>query len=324
MEYRTLGKSGIQVSEIGFGAWGIGGWGERDDAQARRALRRAFELGVSFYDTALGYGNGHSEKLIGEAFKKERGQVVIASKIPPKTFRWPVRPGEPLSSTFPADWIIANTEQSLKNLGSDYLDLIQLHAWTDEYTFQDEWLEAFRRLKEQGKVRAFGVSVNDWDPYGGVSLARSGLADSIQVIYNIFEQRPAEKLLPAAIQGQTGIIVRVPFEEGLLTGAFTPGYQFAKGDWRADWLTPERLAEATPRLEALQAFLAPDRPSLAVLALKFCLSHPAVSTVIPGMRRVANVEANTPASDGKLLDEETLQELQKHAFVHGWNYPWIK
>ena len=203
MQTRALGRSGIQVSEIGFGAWGIGGWGERDDEEARRALRRAFDLGVTFYDTALGYGNGHSENLIGEVFKNRRHEVVIASKIPPKTLRWPVKPGEPLSSTFPAGWIITNTEKSLQNLGSDYLDVMQLHAWTDEYTYQDEWLEAFRKLKDAGKVRAFGVSVNDWDPYGGTNLARSGLVDSIQVIYNIFEQRPAEALLPAALESGT-------------------------------------------------------------------------------------------------------------------------
>jgi len=199
---------------------------------------------------------------------------------------------------------------------------MQLHAWTDAYCQQTEWLDAFQHLKQQGKIRAFGVSVNDWDAYGGIGLAKAGLVDSIQVIYNIFEQRPAESLLPAALASHTGIIVRVPFEEGLLTGALKPGYKFAEGDWRANWLTAERLQEAAPRVEALKLFLAPDRPTLPELALKFCLSHPAVSTVIPGMRRVANVEANTTVSDGVLLDEATLSQLKKHAFTHGWSYPW--
>jgi aryl-alcohol dehydrogenase-like predicted oxidoreductase len=307
-----------------FGAWLLGVGATRDDDEAVRALVRAFELGITFFDTALGYGNGHSENLIGSTFKRQRDRVVIASKIPPKTFRWPVRPGEPLSTTFPAPWIIAQAEKSLQNLGSDYVDVMQLHAWTDDYVGLDEWLEAFRRLKEQGKVRAFGVSMNDWEPYDGVRLAASGLVDSIQVIYNIFEQRPAERLFPAALQSQTGIIVRVPFEEGLLTGKFTPGYRFPPGDWRADWLTPERLQIAAPRLEALKAFLTSDRPNLALLALKFCLSHPAVTTVIPGMRRTSNVEANILASDGKLLEKDTLLALQAHAFVHQWSYPWIK
>ena len=322
MQYRNLGRTGISVSEIGFGGWGIGGWGERDDAAALNALRRAHDLGVTFYDTALGYGDGHSEGLIGKALKSERHKIVIASKIPPKTFRWPVKPSEPLAETFPADWIIKCTEETLRNLGSDYVDVQQLHAWTDAYTQHDEWRDAFLRLKQQGKIRAFGVSANDWDPYGAVGLARSGRVDSIQVIYNIFEQRPAEQLLPAALASQVGIIVRVPFEEGLLTGKLGPGYQFAEGDWRAEWLTPDRLAEAAPRVEALQAFLAPDRPDLPRLALKFCLSNPAVTTVIPGMRSPAHVENNVSASDRRLLDAKTLDSLRAHAFVHGWSYPW--
>jgi aryl-alcohol dehydrogenase-like predicted oxidoreductase len=322
MQYRPLGKSGLQVSEIGFGAWGIGGWGERDDEEALRSLRKAYELGVNFFDTALVYGNGHSEKLIGRAFQQEREKVIIASKIPPQSGRWPVRDQDPIQETFSADWVVESTEKTLKNLGTDYLDVQQLHAWTGAYVQQDEWLEGFRRLKDAGKVRAFGVSVNDWDPYGGENLARSGLVDSIQVIYNIFEQRPAERLLPAALEGQTGIIVRVPFEEGLLTGALRPGYRFGEGDWRGEWLNDERLREAASRVEALRPFLGPDRPTLPILALKFVLSHPAVSTVIPGMRREAHVEANVQASDGIPLDEEALESLRSHAFVHGWAYPW--
>jgi aryl-alcohol dehydrogenase-like predicted oxidoreductase len=323
MQYRQLGKTGIRISEIGFGGWGIGDWGPIDDAEAVRALRRAYDLGVTFYDTALGYGDGHSETLIGSTFKSQRDKVVIASKIPPQTERWPVKPADPIETTFSAEWIIRCTEQTLRNLGSDYVDVQQLHAWTDAYTNRSEWLEGFLKLKQQGKIRAFGVSANDWDPYGATNLARSGLADSVQVIYNIFEQRPQEQLLPAALEGHTGIIVRVPFEEGLLTGALRPGYRFPEGDWRADWLTPERLAEAAARADALRQFIAPDRPTLPALALKFCLSHPAVSTVIPGMRRVSHVEANVAVSDGVLLDDDTLRRLKAHAFAHGWNYPWL-
>ncbi len=325
MKHRTLGKNGPEVSEIGFGAWGIGGgWGKQDDAEALKTLEKALEKGITFYDTALAYGDGHSEKLIGQALAGVRGQVVIASKIPPKTMQWPVLDEHPLSATFPADWIVACTEKSLSNLGTDYLDLMQLHAWAPSYETQDEWLKALQQLKEQGKIRAIGVSVNDWDAYGGTGLAESGLVDSIQVIYNIFEQRPAEELFPAALKSGTGIIVRVPFEEGLLTGSFGPNHVFDEGDWRAEWLTKDRLRQAHARVEFLKEFLSEDCPDLATLALKFCLSHPAVSTVIPGMRKTAHVAANTLAADGFFLPDTTLNELSAHAFTHGWFYPWSK
>jgi len=323
MRYRTLGRTGFTVSEIGCGGWGIGGgWGPRDDAEALDALSRAIELGVNFFDTALGYGDGHSEHLIGRAVKGIRDRVIIATKIPPKTGCWPVLAHEPVSETFPADWIVECTDESLKNLGTDYLDVQQLHAWTDPYTQQLEWHETLTGLQERGKVRAFGISANDWDPYGPVNLIRSGLIDTVQVIYNIFEQRPAEELLPAAQEHDVGIIVRVPLEEGLLTGALGPDHVFPEDDWRGGWLTPERLREAVEHVARLRAFLSDDRPTLAALALKFCLSHRAVSTVIVGMRRVSHVESNCAVSDGKLLTANDLDELTKHAFVHGWQYPW--
>jgi len=323
MKYRQLGNTGITVSEIGFGAWGIGGgWGRQDDGEARNALACAFDCGITFYDTALGYGGGHSESLIGEVFRGRRDRVVIASKIPPKTYRWPALDSDPIRETFPAEHIIACTEESLRNLGTDYLDVQQLHAWAPAYVHEDEWYEAFQRLVQQGKIRAFGVSANDWDPYGAVGLAESGRCHSVQVIYNIFEQRPRERLLPAAQQHGVGIIVRVPFEEGLLTGSLRPGHRFEEGDWRADWLTPDRLAEAARRVDVLTAFLGPDCPTLAMLALKFALGHPAVSTVIPGMRSRRHVEANCAASDGKPLDASVMEALAAHAFVHGWKYPW--
>jgi aryl-alcohol dehydrogenase-like predicted oxidoreductase len=325
MQYRELGKTGIRVSEIGFGGWGIGGgWGNQDDGAALAALQHAFDLGVNFFDTALGYGDGHSEELIGKALKPVRDQVVIATKAPPKTMRWPVLDHEPVDETFSPAWIVECTERSLRNLDTDYIDLLQFHAWTPAYAEQLAWQEGVEQLKKAGKIRAFGVSANDWDPYGPVSAIKAGLVDSVQVIYNIFEQRPAEALLPAALEQNVGIIARVPFEEGLLTGAMGPHYQFEEGDWRAEWLTPQRLAESERRVLALRPFLQEDRPTLAALALKFCLSHPAVSTVIPGMRRIAHVEANTAVSDGVLLSEEEVISLREHAFAHGWSYPWAQ
>lgn len=323
MKYRTLGKTGIEVSEIGFGTWAIGGgWGTRDDKQALAALERALDFGVTLYDTAKVYGHGHSERLVGQAFKDRRDRVVIASKIPPKTMEWPVLPNQPLHATFPASWIVECTEESLRNLKTDYLDLQQLHAWTPAYTELDEWYEAFISLRDQGKIRAFGVSANDWDPYGAVSLVEAERTDAVQVVFNLFEQRPVEQLLPAAEEYKVGILARVPFEEGLLTGSLRPGHVFAEDDWRAEWLTPERLEEASTRVDALKVFLGPDCPDLATLALKYCLSHSAVTSVIPGMRTVAHVEANVAASDGVLLSDEALSDLRAHAFSHGWDYPW--
>jgi aryl-alcohol dehydrogenase-like predicted oxidoreductase len=323
MQYRTLGRTGIRVSEIGFGGWGLGGgWGTHDPALAKAALEAAFEAGITFYDTAYGYGD--SEKILGEVFRGRRDQVVIASKVPPKTFQWPVYDDEPIETTFPADWIIACTEETLRRLGTDYLDVQQLHAWADAYTYRDEWFEALTRLRDQGKIRSFGVSANDWDPYNTVNLVASGRCDTVQVIYNLFEQRPAERLLPAALEHHVGIIARVPLEEGLLTGKIRPGHVFEEGDWRAEWLTPERLAAVEPRLKALEAELTPPYTSLPTLALKFILSHPAVSTVIPGMRHPAHVAENAAVSDLPPLPPDLLARLQQHRFIHGWAYPWAQ
>ncbi len=323
MRYRTLGKTGIEVSEIGFGAWGIGGdWGGADDAAAVAALERAFDLGINFYDTAHVYGDGHSERLIGQTFRTRRDRVIIASKIPPQTYRWPVTETDSILDTFSAEWIVKCTEESLRRLHTDYIDVQQLHAWTPLYTEVDEWYDALLKLKADGKIRAFGVSANDWDPYGAVDLVNSGRVDTVQVIYNIFEQRPAERLFPAAREQNVGIIARVPFEEGLLTGTIRPGHEFPEGDWRAGWLTPDRLEEAARRVDALRPYLAEDRPTLAALALKFCLHPDEVSTVIPGMRRPEHVEANAAVTDTAPLPDDVVAALRDHAFVHGWAYPW--
>ncbi|MEQ8766877.1 MAG: aldo/keto reductase [Planctomycetota bacterium] len=322
MKYRPLGKTGLEVSEIGFGAWSLGGgWGHQDDSAGRDALRSAFELGINFFDTAYVYGDGHSEKLIGEALGDVRDRIVIASKIPPKTFAWTKVDESPVGEVFPADWIVECTERSLKLLGTDYLDVQQLHAWSDSYLDEPEWLEALTRLKKQGKIRHFGVSANDWNPYHTVRLAQSERIESIQVIYNLFEQRPAELLLPAAEEHGIGIIARVPFEEGLLTGKFRPGHAFADDDWRKDWMTEDRLQVASPKIEALEAELDADTPTLADLALKFVLGHPAISTVIPGMRTLEHVRKNVAVSEQPALTEDKLAHLTRHKWYHGWPYP---
>lgn len=323
MQYRTFGRTGLKVSEIGFGAWGIGGgWGRQDDAEAVHALQTAFDLGVNFYDTAYAYGDGHSERLIAKALGGKRDKLVIASKVPPKTFNWPATDKDPIETTFPADWIIQCTERTLKNLGADCLDIQQLHTWAEAYLREDAWYDALTKLRKQGKIRFFGISANDWDPYNSVSLIESDKIDSVQVIYNLFEQRPEEKLLPAALTHKVGIIVRVPFEEGLLTGKYLPGHKFDEDDWRAEWMTDERLKEAQPRLAALERELGGPYKDLPTLALKFVLAHPAVSTVIPGMRTVRHVQTNTAASDLPGLSDAKVAQLRTHKWYHGWGYPW--
>ena len=327
MKYRALGRTNWQISEIGYGTWGMGGgWGALDDAESKRSLHRFLELGGNFIDTAYGYGDGHSEELIGEVLRERKAAgetepVYVASKVPPKTMQWPLRPTFSVKETYPVDWVIQCTERTLKNLGTDCLDLQQLHAWTDEYNEQLDWFEAFEKLKQQGKVRAFGVSINDYVPESGVRLAQSGRVDAIQVIYNIFEQTPEHELFPAALANGVGILPRVPFEEGALTGTLKPGATFHPDDWRGKYFTPERLAEVERHVEPLRAFLNDDTPTLALLALRFCLHHPAVSSVLPGMRRLANLESNLTAPD-ITLSAETISALRAHDWDHGWVYPW--
>jgi aryl-alcohol dehydrogenase-like predicted oxidoreductase len=327
MQYRTLGRTGLKISEIGYGAWGIGGgWGVTDDAEANRALHRFLDLGGNFIDTAYGYGDGHSEEVIGQVLRERTAagdteRIVVATKVPPKSMKWPLLPHLPVTDTYPVNWVIQCAERSLKNLGVETLDLLQLHAWTDTYNEQLDWYEAFVKLREQGKLRHFGVSINDYVPESGVRLAQSGRVDAIQVIYNIFEQTPERDLFPAAQANGVGILARVPFEEGALTGALRPGARFHPDDWRGQYFTPERLAEAAAHVDPLNAFLDADTPGLPLLALRFCLHHPAVSSVLPGMRRIPNVEANMKASDVR-LSPETIAALRAHDWDHGWSYPW--
>jgi len=315
MLLRALGRTGLRVSEIGYGGWGIGGswWGGADDDNALRALIRAQELGVNFFDTAYVYGDGHSERLIAKAFSQTGKRGIVATKVPPKNRQWPAR-HVPIAETFPADWIVACTERSLKNLQTDCLDLQQLHVWHDSWTDASEWRGAIERLKKDGKIKFFGVSINDHEPDSCLRLVRTGLVDSIQVIYNLFDQSPAERLLPLCQQQRVGVIVRVPFDEGSLTGTLRPDATFSGDDFRADYFRGDRLREACERTKAFQFLLRDEITTLAQAALKFCLSHPAVSTVIPGMRRAAHVEENVRVSDGRLLRPDELSRLRSLAW----------
>ena len=316
MLYRKLGQTGLPVSEIGFGAWGIGKawWGETPDELSIQSLVRAFELGLTFIDTAYAYGNGHSERLIAEAFKTYGRRCTVATKVPLKSGKWPPPAGTKAKEAFPGSWIIQHTEKSLKNLQVDTIDLQQLHIWRDEWTEETEWQEAVARLKKEGKIRLFGVSLMDQAPNTGLKLVRSGLVDSVQVIYNIFDQSPEAELFPLCQKMNVGVIARVPLDEGGLSGKLTPATQFGRDSFQSEYFRGDRLKETCTRVDQLQRFLREGVETIPKLALKFCLSHPVVSTVIPGMRRPQHVEENCAVSDGKRLSEEDRDALKSHAW----------
>lgn len=320
MKYRTLGKTGLEVSEIGYGAWGIGksSWIGANDDDSLRALHKSIDLGLTFIDTALGYGNGHSESLVGQVVRERSETIAVASKIPPKNFQWPARPGVPVEETFPADHVIASTEQSLRNLGLDTIDVQQFHVWNDDWVDQGDWLEAVRRLKEQGKIRVFGVSINDHQPSNAIKLIRSGVVDTVQVIYNIFDQSPEDELFPACLENNVGVIVRVPFDEGGLTGRINGETTFPEGDFRNGYFRGERKRDVAERNRAIVSDLGVGLDRMAEVALRYVLSHPAVSTVIPGMRSIRNVENNCAVSDGAKLSDEQLHILRKHRWVRNY------
>jgi len=255
--------------------------------------------------------------VLGRAFKGMRDKVIIASKIGSKD-----KAELPVQQVYPPDWIVKCTEDSLRRLQTDYLDIQQIHCWRKHFSDDPNWYEAMLKLREQGKVRNIGISAQDWEWNGSVQITESGKIDSVQAIYNIFDQQAEERLFPDTIRHQVGIIVRVPLFEGLLCGNIRPGHRFVEGDWRAKFFKPERLVEASQRLDRLSELLDDESPTLTALSLRFCLSHPAVSTVIVGMTNARHVEANCAISDGHLLSKVKLAQLREHAFTHGWVYPW--
>ena len=270
-------------------------WIGADDDESLRALRRAIELGVNFLDTALAYGEGHSERLVGEVVRSSDETVYVATKIPPKNGRWPAPSGIHPDVAFPGDYVVARTEESLRNLGLETIDVQQFHVWSDEWVDQGDWLEAVEKLKADGKIRFFGVSINDHEAGNAVRLIETGVVDSVQVIYNIFDQRPEAELFPAVQEANVGVIVRVAFDEGALTGKITPETEFPPGDFRNDYFGGGRKQEVWDRVQAITSDLGIPLERMPEIALRFVLSDPAVSTVIAGMRSLRNVEANAAA-----------------------------
>lgn len=314
MNYRRLGRTGLEVSEVGFGAWGIGGelWRGSDDRESIDALKKAASLGVNFVDTALAYGDGHSERLIAKLLKEQKGGVYVATKIPPKNREWPAKPSTKLRDAFPAKYVVECTEKSLKNLSVDRIDIQQFHVWNDDWANDNEWRDVVEKLKEQQKIRFFGISINDHQPENALKAAETGKIDTFQVIYNIFDQSPEEKLFPLCVKLDIGIIVRVPFDEGSLTGSVTLSSEFDRRDFRRDYFRGDRKAQVVERTEKLKSLLGSEASTLSELALRFCLDSNAVSTVIPGMRKIKNVENNCANSDGRKLSDTMVEELRRH------------
>jgi aryl-alcohol dehydrogenase-like predicted oxidoreductase len=316
MRYRRLGRTGFEISEIGYGAWGVGGtqWLGGADGESLQALRRAIELGLNFIDTALAYGDGHSERLVGRVVRESPGKVYVATKVPPKNRLWPARPGIPIRQVFPYDYIVRSTEESLRNLNTETIDLQQLHVWNPEWIAGDDWRRAFEDLRRAGKIRAAGVSLNDHQPDSALELIETGAIDTVQVIYNIFDQTPERNLFPLCQARDIGVVARVPLDEGALTGAVTPETRFEPGEFRAWYFRGDRKKQVAEHVEALRRDLAGVPGTLAEIALRFSISHPAVSTVIPGMRKVRNVESSLGVSQAGPLDDMTLEVLRRHAW----------
>ena len=320
MNYRQLGSTGIEVSEIGYGAWGIGRsqWVGAEDEESLRALGRAIDLGLNFIDTALGYGNGHSEQLVGRVVRERGEQVHVATKVPPLNGAWPAPAGIHADEAFPGDHVRACTERSLSNLGVEALDVQQLHVWSDEWVEQGDWLDAVQALKAAGKIRAFGVSINDHQPANALKLIDAGVVDTVQVIYNVFDQSPQDELLARCAQRGVGVIVRVPFDEGGLTGRIALDSEFPDGDFRARYFRGERKREVAERAQAIVDDLGRPLEDLAEIALRFTLSRPEVSTVIPGMRSIRNVERNIAVGDGRGLPPEDVEQLRAHRWLRNF------
>lgn len=320
MRYRKLGRTGWDVSEIGFGAWGIGKsmWVGAEDEVSLRALKAARDAGVNLFDTALVYGSGHSEQLLRRAFGRSP-EVLIASKVPPRDLAWPARPGTPLAEAFPEAHVLASLDQTLRNLGRESVDIYQFHVWSDEWASQEEWHRTVEAMRSSGKARAIGISINDHQPTNVLEALRTGKVDTVQVIHNLFDQSPEDALYPYCLENSIGVIVRVPFDEGGLTGRVRPDTTFPPGDFRNEYFAGDRKRETWERVQAIAKDAAVPVERMPELSLRFCLSAAAVSTVIPGMRTVEHAVANAGASEAGALPSDLLQRLRRHRWVRSYD-----
>jgi aryl-alcohol dehydrogenase-like predicted oxidoreductase len=321
MKTRPFGRLAWPVSEIGYGMWGMGGWSGSNDDESLEAIERSIELGCTFFDTALAYGNGKSEQLFRAVLSRHRDKkLFVATKVPPKNLRWPALPEYALADVFPADHIRESTEISLSNLGLDSVDLQQLHVWTDAWAEDDRWQRAVADLKSEGLIRAFGISINRWEPNSVLKAIATGVVDSVQVVYNVFDQNPEDELFPRCREAGVAVIARVPFDEGSLTGTMRRGMTWPEGDWRNLYFTRDKLNATLDRVDRLVADLPPGA-DLPQTALQFILANPDVATVIPGMRTVGHVESNLAVSGQPPMTSDVLARLKNHRWTRTYVVP---
>jgi len=312
MNYRRFGRTGWMVSEIGYGMWGMGGWSGSDDIESIDSLQRSVDLGCNFFDTAWAYGQGHSERLLGQLLRQNPGATIyIATKIPPKNSKWPSRREFSLDDCYPPEHIEDYVHRSLQNLDTDRLDLIQFHTWEDGWLEDERWVRKMDDLRCQGKIGSVGISLNRWEPWNGVKAVRSGWIDAVQVIYNIFDQNPEDELFPACREMGVAVLARVPFDEGTLTGTLTLDSKWPEGDWRNSYFVRENMEASVAHAERLKPLIPPGM-SMPEMALRFILNNPDVSTIIPGMRKLRHVESNLAASQAGPLPEALRAALRAH------------
>lgn len=324
MQTRQFGRLDWRVSEIGYGMWGMGSWSNSDDHESLESLQAAVELGCNFFDTAFAYGDGHSEQLLGQIVRSNSdNRLFTATKIPPRNKEWPASANSTLQEAYPPDHIEEYVHRSLENARLESFDLIQFHTWNDEWLRDDRWFYKLDDLRSQRLLKAIGISLNRWEPWNGVRAVKTGQVDAVQVIYNIFDQNPEDELFPACEEMKVAVIARVPFDEGTLTGTLTKESRWPEGDWRNTYFVPDNLIPSVERADKLKELLAQwnrehkgeEEITMPELALRFILSNPAVTTIIPGMRKLRHVEANVGASDRGPLPADLLEQLKEHRWV---------
>ncbi len=316
MIYRKFGRTGLEVSDIAHGLWGMSGWSGSDDRESTAALQLAVDLGCNFFDSAWAYGEGKSDGLLGKILTQNNATpngkpLYAASKVPPKNLKWPASVKSKYSDVFPPEHVFKYADMIRKQLGTDTIDLLQFHVWSDTWADEPDFANTVDRLKQDGVIDNFGLSLNRWEPENGIKAMQTGLVDAVQVIYSIFDQSPEDELFPACQELNVGVIVRVALDEGSLGGKMTKDTTFPKNDWRSRYFNPENLANTLERVDKLKQIFPPEM-SLPEMALRFVLSHPAVSTTIIGMRKLEHVRENIARSDKGPLSAELLQELKKH------------